>query len=116
MDLENHPRSGTSWEGYAVEEVLAAVEPDEAYFWGSHAGAELDLLLVKDGRRIGVEFKRVDAPRITPSIRAALADLELDALSVVYPGDRPYPLEDRVRAFPLRALAGPEGPVRLLES
>jgi hypothetical protein len=114
VDLENHPKSGASWEGYAVEEVLAAMEPDEAYFWGTHAGAELDLLLVKDGRRIGVECKRVDAPRMTPSMRSALADLDLDGLAVVYPGSRRYPVGDRAWAFPLGDLADPEGPAGLL--
>ena len=109
MALETHPKLGASWEGYAVEEILAAVEPDEAYFWGTHAGAELDLLLVKDGRRIGVECKRMDAPRLTPSIRAALADLDLDHLAIVYPGTLGYPLADRVSAFPLSSLATADG-------
>jgi hypothetical protein len=114
VDLENHPKAGASWAGCAVEEVLAAVEPDEAYSWGTHAGAELDLLLVKDGRRIGVECRRVDAPGMTPSMRSALADLELDGLAVVYPGSLRYPVADRVWAFPLGALADPEGPDGLL--
>ena len=56
-DLENHPKVGASWEGYAVEEVLKALRPDEAYFWATHQGAELDLLLFKHGRRLGVECK-----------------------------------------------------------
>ena len=72
-----------SWEGYAIEDVLKACTPDEAYFWATHSGAELDLLLVKDGRRIGVECKRVDAPCLTPSMRVALQDLELDRMLVV---------------------------------
>src|SRR5882724_6753905 len=93
-DLELHPKVGASWEGFVVEEVLKAVQPDEAYFWATHQGAELDLLLFKHGRRIGVECKRSDAPTLTPSMRIALADLKLDALVVVYPGDRPYTLAD----------------------
>ena len=68
-NLETHPKVGESWEGYAVAELLAAVEPDEAYFWSTHNGAELDLLLVKNGRRVGVECKRVDTPRLTPRAR-----------------------------------------------
>ena len=80
-------------------------EPDEAYFWGTHAGAELDLLLVKQGRRIGLECKRMDAPRLTASMQTALADLALDHLTVIYPGDRPYPLGERVTVVPLTALA-----------
>ena len=105
IDLETHPKSGASWEGYVVEEVLKAAVPDEAYFWATHAGAELDLLLLKYGRRVGVECKRVDAPRLTPSMQTALEDLQLDRLAIIYPGDRPYPLGKRVTAVPLDTLA-----------
>ena len=104
-DLLTHPKSGASWEGYVVEEVFKAVEPDEAYFWATHAGAELDLMLLKDGHRLGVECKRVDAPRLTPSMRIALEDLGLDHLVVIYPGLRAYPLADRVSVIPLAQLA-----------
>ena len=100
-----HPKSGASWEGYVVEEVLKAIEPDDAYFWATHAGAELDLLVFKGGRRIGVECKRADAPRLTPSMRIALEDLGLDHLVVIYPGARAYPLSDRVTVLPLAYLA-----------
>ncbi len=87
-----HPRSGASWEGFALEQVLHVAQPDEAYFWATHAGAELDLLMFKHGLRVGVEFKRVDAPKMTPSMLIALRDLKLDALYVVYPGTRRYSL------------------------
>ena len=100
-DLEHHPKVGASWEGYAVEEVLKAFRPDEAYYWATHNGAELDLLLFKDGRRIGVECKRADAPTLTPSMRTALRDLKLDELRVVYPGPTRYPLGEGVEAVPL---------------
>jgi predicted AAA+ superfamily ATPase len=88
--LWQHPKSGASWEGLALEQVLHVAQPDEAYFWGTHAGAELDLLMFKKGLRVGVEFKRVDAPKMTPSMHIALQDLKLDALYVVYPGQRRY--------------------------
>jgi hypothetical protein len=104
-DLLLHPKLGASWEGYVIEEVLTALRPDEFYFWATHAGAELDLLLCKDGRRLGVEVKRMDAPRLTPSMRAALDDLALDHLTVVYPGSQPYPLAPRVTVVPLTELA-----------
>jgi predicted AAA+ superfamily ATPase len=107
--LLTHPKGGASWEGFALDQVLRVARPDEAYFWATHAGAELDLLLVKDGRRVGVEFKRADAPALTPSMRSALADLELGALYVVYPGDRRYRIADRAEAVPLQALAGIAG-------
>lgn len=101
LDLENHPKVGASWEGYAVEEVLKSFRPDEAYYWATYNGAELDLLLFKNGRRIGVECKRADAPALTPSMRTALADLKLDHLYVLYPGDKAYSLGKRVEVVPL---------------
>lgn len=104
-ELLSHPKCGASWEGYVIEETLSAVAPDEAYFWGTHQGAEIDLVMIKDGRMLGVECKRVDAPRLTPSMRIALEDLKLERLAVVYPGCVRYPLADRVEAVPLTAVA-----------
>ena len=106
-ELLTHPRSGASWEGFALEQVLRVAQPDEAYFWATHTGAELDLLLFKDGKRIGVEFKRADAPRQTPSMRIAMSDLGLDHLYVVYPGTRRYAIAERTEAVPLAALLPP---------
>ncbi len=103
-DLQTHPKSGASWEGYVVEEVIKVIEPDEAYFWATHNGAELDLLLLKNGRRLGVECKRVDAPRLTPSMQIALDDLQLERLAVIYPGERSYPLAENATAVPLSSL------------
>lgn len=103
-DLEHHPKVGASWEGYAVEEVLKALRPDEAYYWATHNGAEIDLVLFKNGRRIGVECKRADAPALTPSMRIALADLRLDRLHVVYPGEKTYALAKNVEVIPLAKL------------
>ncbi len=102
--LARHPKCGASWEGFALDQVLRIARPDEAYFWATHAGAELDLLMFKDGRRIGVEFKRADAPALTPSMRIALSDLALDALYVVYPGTRRYALAQNVEVVPLAAV------------
>ena len=103
-DLEHHPKVGASWEGYAVEEVIKALRPDEVYYWATHQGAELDLLLFKRGRRIGIECKRTDAPVLTPSMRIALADLKLDELRVVYPGEKHYALAKNVEVVPLAQL------------
>jgi predicted AAA+ superfamily ATPase len=105
-ELLAHPKCGASWEGYALEETLKAVQPEEAYFWATYQGAELDLLLFKNGRRLGVEFKRMDAPTLTPSMRIALKDLRLEGLAVLHPGTASYPLGERVRVMPLTALAG----------
>ena len=69
-----------------------------------HAGAKLDLLMLKDGSRVGVEFKRADAPTLTPSMRIAMPDLGLQALYVVYPGSRRYALAEKIEVVPLQAL------------
>ena len=104
-DLLTHPKIGASWQGYAIEEVLRYYQPDEEYFWATHNGAELDLLLFKDGKRIGIECKRRDAPKLTASMKIAMHDLKLDELLVIYPGKKAYPLGDTIRVLPLAALA-----------
>mgnify|MGYP000573769452 CR=1 FL=1 len=104
-DLLTHPKIGASWEGYVVEEILSAVQPDDAWFWATHQGAEIDLLLQKNDRMVGVECKRTDAPRMTPSIRAALTDLKLDKVVVVYPGNKRFALAEQVEVMPLKDLA-----------
>ena len=105
-ELLAHPKSGASWEGYVLEEILKTAESDEAYFWATHQGAELDLLLMRKGRRVGIEVKRADAPTMTPSMRIALADLQLDELNIVYPGPRPYKLAPRVKVMPVSEVPG----------
>ncbi len=104
-EVLSHPKAGASWEGFAVEEVLRTVRSEAAYFWATHTGAELDLLLFVRGRRYGVEVKFQDAPRLTPSMRIALEDLGLRRLSVLYPGDRRYSLDRQVDVVPLAELA-----------
>jgi len=104
-DLLTHPKGGASWEGYVIEEAIRAVDPDEAFFWATHNGAEIDLLLRKNGRLFGVECKRADAPKVTPSMRIALTDLKLEGISVVFPGRRRYSLADGVSAVPLEDLS-----------
>jgi len=103
--LVSHPKVGASWEGFAIEQVLAVEPHDEAYFWATHQGAEIDLILRRGDRLFGVECKRADAPGMTPSIRNALADLGLESVAVIYPGARRYPIADAVEAVPLAALA-----------
>ena len=105
-ELYTHPKIGASWEGFAIEQVLAGQPHDDAYFWATHQGAEIDLVLRRGERLLGVECKRIDAPRLTASIRIALEDLGLERVVVVYPGERRYPITDRVEALPLRELAG----------
>ena len=103
-ELLTHPRAGSSWEGFALEQVLRIAEPEQSFFWATHQGAELDLLMFRGRRRVGVEFKRADAPAITPSMRIAIEDLKLDALYVVYPGLHRFAMGEGVEAVPLWAL------------
>jgi predicted AAA+ superfamily ATPase len=100
-ELVNHPRLGASWEGFVIEQVLATEPHDEAFFWGTHQGAEIDLILRRGERLIGVECKRADAPRMTPSLRTALDDLGLERIVVIYPGQQRYQLTDRIDVVPL---------------
>lgn len=105
-DLLSHPKLGASWEGFVIEQVLAQEPHEEAYFWATHQGAEIDLILRRGDDLYGVECKRADAPTMTPSIRIALADLGLRRVAVVYPGTKRFPLADQVEAVPLSQLAG----------
>jgi len=99
--LRSHPSYGVSWEGFALEQILALFGSDNAYFWGTQRGAELDLLLLRDGMRWGFEFKCSDAPSMTKSIHIALQDLSLAGLFIIYPGKERYRLHEKVEALPL---------------
>ena len=100
-ELAGHPKVGASFEGFAIEQVLAALDAGgRAYYWATHSGAELDLLIERGGQRHGFECKLSDAPGVTRSMRVALADLRLDHLWVLYPGDETYPLADRITVLP----------------
>lgn len=103
QELITHPKVGASWEGFALEEVCRQLNtnPQDCYFWASHNKAELDLLILKDGRKMGFEFKYQDAPKITPSMRHALEDLELDEIHVIYPGKKNYTLSDEIKVYGL---------------
>lgn len=98
----SHPRFGFSWEGFALEQVVRAAQADrDAYFYRTHAGAELDLLIMRSGKSYGFEFKFADAPGPSKSMHVALKDLRLEHLWVVYPGERALPLADRISTLPL---------------
>jgi hypothetical protein len=108
-DLLAHPKCGASWEGFALREIIRLVGAgrDEAYFWGLHSGAELDLMTVHDGRRLGFEVKLTRSPKVTASMRTAQATLGLAHLYVVCHAegaDKPWPLADGISALPLQAL------------
>ena len=103
-DLLGHPKSGASWEGFAMHEMvrILSVDWEDCYYWATHRGAEIDLLVFDEGRRIGVEFKRTSAPGMTRSMHSALTDLKLDRIFVVHPGRDRFRLHDRVEAVGLR--------------
>jgi len=106
MELDAHPKVGASWEGFALEEVIRRLgaRREECFFWATHAGAELDLLVVRGRDRLGFDAKRTVAPRLTPSMRTALTDLKLQRLDVLHAGDHTFPLAPRVRAVALARL------------
>ncbi len=98
--LERHPKVGASWEGFVMREVIRRTEarPEECFFWATHAGAELDLLLVRGDRRIGFEIKRSTAPSSSRSMHAAVESLRLERLDVIHAGEHTFALKDRIRA------------------
>ena len=100
-ELLGHPKIGASWEGFALEQVLAKLPKTDAWFWGTQGGAELDLFVQAGGRRIGFEFKVSDAPKMTKSLSIVHSDLALEELLVVKPLGRGYSLEKRIRVLSL---------------
>lgn len=101
--LLGHPKIGASWEGFALEQLMASVgvRDEDCHFWATHGGAELDLLVRVGGRRLGFEIKRTAAPELTPSMRIAIDDLELDHLYVVHAGKHTFPMSSSITAIPL---------------
>jgi hypothetical protein len=102
-DLEVHPKIGASWEGFVIQQIVRQlrVRTDECFFWATHAGAELDLLVVRGRQRLGFEVKRTSSPQITPSMRNALEDLKLKSLDVIHAGEETFRLDKNVRAIAL---------------
>ena len=103
-DLAGHPKVGASFEGFATEQIVDALGLHDAYFWATHGGAELDLLVMRGGRRYGFECKLADAPGTTRSMRVSIRDLELAHLYVVYPGEQAYPLDEGISVLPVREI------------
>jgi predicted AAA+ superfamily ATPase len=102
--LQSHPKLGASWEGFCLEQILSLAGDRAAYFWATQSGAELDLLLLHAGRRLGFEFKYSERPATTKSMRIAQQDLSLDHLYVVHPGEHTFPLDDTITAVTLPEL------------
>jgi hypothetical protein len=112
--LELHPKVGASWEGFVIDQVIQALDaaPHECYFWRTHAGAELDLLVMRGMQRVGFEVKRTTAPALTPSMVNALADLKLKKLHVVHAGDATFPLSKQIQAVAVADLLRIVQPLR----
>ena len=100
-DVQGHPKLGASWEGFIVEQIASLAGSSELYFWATHGGAELDLLFFNRGRRIGIEIKYNDAPKLTKSMMIAIDDLGLDILYIIYPGTVSYVLKEGVEVISL---------------
>jgi predicted AAA+ superfamily ATPase len=113
-DLAGHPKVGASWEGFLVKEIVERLNArtEECFFWATHAGAELDLLIVSGQRRLGFEVKRTTAPRLTRSMAAVLEDLDLERLDVIHAGERTFPLAQKVRAVAAGELLDQIEPLR----
>lgn len=103
-DIQGHPMLGSSWESFALEHVVGAFNNRDIYFWATHAGAELDLLVMSKGKRYGFEFKYADAPGTTRSMRTAINDLSLEHLWVVYPGKEEYALDETISVIPVSGI------------
>lgn len=110
--LTGHPRVGASWEGFALEQVLRMLRVPQAYFWATHNGVKLDLLLIHRGHRYGVEFKFNEAPKVTKSMHVAVDALGLRRLWLIYPGRHQYPIDEKISAWPLRSVARLSGEIR----
>jgi predicted AAA+ superfamily ATPase len=105
-EVEGHPKVGASWEGFVIDQIIRRLgaRAEECFFWATHAGAELDLLVVRGRRRLGFEIKRTASPKLTPSMRIAFSDLKLSRLTVIHAGDKKFPLAQRIEAVPLSRL------------
>jgi len=105
-DLEGHPKLGASWEGFVIQQIMRPLgaRSDECFFWATHAGAELDLLVMRGRQRLGFEIKHTSSPKITPSMQIALSDLKLNRLDVIHAGDTTFPLDKKIRAVALTRL------------
>lgn len=106
FELLGHPKLGASWEGFALSEIVRRLGArwEECFFWATHSGAELDLLVVRGLRRLGFEFKNTATPRLTPSMHTALEDLKLEHIDVIHAGEHTFPLSEQVRAVALRRI------------
>lgn len=101
--LESHPKVGASWEGFVIEALIRRLgaRREECWFWATHAGAELDLLVIRGTRRLGFEIKRTTTPSATRSMHSARESLNLDSLTVIHAGEHAFPMAEGILALPV---------------
>lgn len=105
-DMERHPRIGASWEGFVIEQVIRwmGFMLEECFFWGTHAGAEIDLFAVRGSERLGFEVKLTSSPSVTPSMRIAISDLKLNRLFIIHAGEKTFYLTKEIKAVAFSSL------------
>jgi hypothetical protein len=98
-DLTGHPKLGASWEGFAIEQIIRTMRADKesCFYWRTQNGAELDLIILKNGKMLGFEFKYSAKPSITKSLHIVLEDLVPDAVTIIVPGNEEYSIHEKVR-------------------
>ena len=102
LSIVSKYRVGASWEGFALEQVIQTVRPAESFFWATHSGAEIDLFFLHKGRRYGIDAKFNEAPKMTRSMKIAVDDLGLDHLWIIYPGQKTFPVHEKITVWSLR--------------
>jgi predicted AAA+ superfamily ATPase len=113
-DLESHPKVGASWEGFVVNQITRhlGADSDETYFWATHGGAELDLLVIRGRQKLGFEVKLTSSPRLTRSMQIAMKDLKLNSIDVIHAGEDTYEIGDGIRAVALGRILKDLKPLR----
>jgi len=104
--LRANPQFGASWEGFGIEQAIRQLRcaEEDCFFWRSHAGAEIDLIVQSQAGLLGIEFKAASIPKLSKGAFIAMNDLKLDQLFVVYPGDKKFEIADKVTALPIKNL------------
>ena len=99
--VTGHPQVGASWEGFSMEQIIRTINPSQVYYWATYSGAELDMLMIVNGKRYGMEFKFSEAPDKTKSMSVAIESLKLDKLLIVYPGKKSWPVSETISVCPM---------------
>ncbi|MBL7969580.1 MAG: ATP-binding protein [Prolixibacteraceae bacterium] len=103
-EIQTNPKLGASWEGFIIEQIINRLKSRDYYYWRTHAGLELDLMVLKNGKRLGFEIKYSETPKVTRSMHQIIDDLKLDQFYIVYQGKHQLELEEKVQLLPISAL------------